>query len=51
MKIIHSALIWGFPFLWSWVTVTLTKKSPGTDQEELEFDDVNPNPFRNQRPY
>ncbi|CAN5873855.1 hypothetical protein BH11BAC7_BH11BAC7_16570 [soil metagenome] len=48
-KIIHAMLIWCFPFLWGWVVVTMTKKSPGTDEEELGFDDVNPNPFRNRK--
>jgi hypothetical protein len=51
VKIIYSILTWCFPFLWGWIVVTMTKKSPGTDQEELEFDDVNPNPFQNRRRY
>jgi hypothetical protein len=51
LKVIHLILLWIIPFLWGLLLVTLTKKSPGTDQEELDFDDVNPNAFRNDRSY
>jgi hypothetical protein len=51
LKVIHLILLWSIPFLWGLLIVTLTKKSPGTGEEELTFDDVNPNPFKNQRRY
>ena len=51
LKVIHLIPLWSIPFLWGLVIVTLTKISPGTDQEELEFDDVNPNAFKNDRRY
>lgn len=51
LKVIHLILLWSIPFLWGLLIVMLTKKSPGTGEEELTFDDVNPNPFRNKRPY
>jgi hypothetical protein len=51
LKVVHLILMWIIPFLWSLLIVMLTKRSPGTDEEELTFDDVNPNPFKNQRRY
>lgn len=51
LKVIHLILLWIIPFLWGLLIVVLVKKSPGTGEEELTFDDVNPNPFRNRRPY
>lgn len=51
LKVIHLILLWSIPFLWGLLVTTLTKKSPGTDQEELTFDDVNPNAFKNDRSY
>ncbi|MDQ3109975.1 MAG: hypothetical protein M3R17_08780 [Bacteroidota bacterium] len=51
LKLLHLFLIWSFPFLWGMLIVALMKKSPGTDQVKLDFDDVNPNAFRNERPY
>ena len=51
LKLIHLILLWSIPFLWGLVITTITKKSPGTDQEELTFDDVNPNAFQNKDRY